>query len=359
MRVVTVTGIRPDFIRMSEIFRKLDLSNDLEHVLVHTGQHYDKLLSDVFFEELELRSPDFNLECGGGNHIEQGCKRDLALYKLIKKEKWGKDTLFLFLGDSNSVLSSIFLRKEGYKVGHIESGQRSHDMRMAEECNRKCCDHMSHLAFCYHKDFIRNLKKEDFKGKSYDVGNTIVEPIKKWADLDYKGSKDFILVDIHRPENFLYPKRMKNILDFCRLCSNWYQKPVKMLEFGRTFKYIKQYGLSLDKIEVIPLMGYKKYLKAQQDAFLYIGDSGTSQEETPYLGTPTIVPRDYTERPQSVINKCSKHINVNSKDNIFFKDKKWLDCFLENFKDRDLSWLGNGATSSQIVNIIHESNYSK
>ena len=135
--VVTVTGIRPDFIRMSKIFKRLDESDWCKHILIHTGQHYNKLLSDVFFKELDIRSPDYNLQIGGPDkkHYHQQAELGVKILELFEKENIKPD-IVLFLGDSNSVLASVPLRKEGYIIGHIEAGMRSYDERMLEEINR-------------------------------------------------------------------------------------------------------------------------------------------------------------------------------------------------------------------------------
>src|SRR5579872_7354118 len=137
--VITVVGIRPDFIRMSEIFKKLDAN--FNHILIHTGQHYDKLLSDVFFQELEIRKPDYNLAIGGPGkkHYHQTADLSVKLIELIREKQWRPD-IILFLGDSNSVVSAVDLKKEGFTIGHIEAGMRSYAMYMPEEVNRRVCD---------------------------------------------------------------------------------------------------------------------------------------------------------------------------------------------------------------------------
>lgn len=350
MNIVTVTGIRPDFIRMSEIFKKLDNDPDIRHILIHTGQHFDQMLSGVFFNELDIREPDYNLECGGGNHIEQNAKRDSELFKLIQRLGLDKDdTTFVFLGDSNSVLSAVCLRKDGWKVAHIEAGQRSGDMRMLEEINRIIADSVSNQAFCYHADFVSNLKKENYRGKTYITGNTIVEPVKKYADLSYR-RENHILVDIHRPENFLHPKRMSNILDFCRICSKKYNLPIKLLSFRRTLTKISENGLSLSGVESIPLVGYIEFIRLQQESLFLISDSGTAQEEPAIIDVPVIVPRDYTERPQSVDNGCSVMLDVNNT----VTDTSFIDRYLKRFIHKSVSWLGAGQASNLIVTGLKE-----
>ena len=181
--IITVTGIRPDFIRMSEIFKKLD--ENFNHILIHTGQHYDKLLSDVFFDELEIRDPDYNLNIGAGNkeHFHQTGELSIKLIELIRNEKLNPD-LIVFLGDSNSVVSSVSLKKEGYKIAHIEAGMRSYDKRMLEEINRIVCDHCSDFLFVYHDNYKKKAIKENIPNENiFVVGNTIVEVVSKFKPL--------------------------------------------------------------------------------------------------------------------------------------------------------------------------------
>lgn len=346
--IVTVTGIRPDFIRMSEIFRKLDQQEWCKHILIHTGQHYDKLLSDVFFQDLEIRKPDFNLNIGspGKQHYEQQAELGPAIIKVLKQNNIEPD-IILFLGDSNSVLASVPLRKEGYKIGHIEAGMRSYDERMLEEINRKVCDHVSNFLFVYHENYKLKAMKEGISpDKIFVVGNTIVEPLNRIADLSYTGTKEHILLDIHRPENFKYKDRMEKILRFANFCTEETGKPVKMLKFGRTIEQIEKFSLNFGKIELIDLMGYKKFIKFMQDSLFIISDSGTAQEEPALLNIPVIVPRDFTERPESIENNCSNMLNLQNEK--FYSDLDWA---LNKFKCKN-TWLGDGNTSQNILEIL-------
>lgn len=349
--IVTVTGIRPDFIRMSAIFKLLD--EKFCHILCHTGQHFDRLLSDVFFEELDIRKPDYNLEIGGPGkqHYHQTADLSVKLIELVKSQGLKPD-LFLFLGDSNSVLVAPVLRKEGYKVGHIEAGMRSHDKRMLEEINRIVCDHCSNLLFAYHEDYKQNLIKENINEKGIEiVGNTIVEVCTPMLSemLSKPKTNEFILMDIHRPENFNYPKRLHNIIAYANLVSSAYKKPVKMLSFGRTMAKIKEFGINLGEVEIVELMSYKQYLTQQYNAFFMISDSGTAQEEPALLNTPVVVPREYTERPQSVYYGCSVMLDVNT-------DRNWMNSlsYIEAVKRNEIlinsTWLGNGQTSRLVLN---------
>jgi len=213
--IVTITGIRPDFIRMSEIFKELD--KNFEHILIHTGQHYDKLLSNVFFDELEIREPDYNLGVGGPNkeHFHQTGELSIKLIELLRTKNIKPD-LIVFLGDSNSVVSAVALKKEGYKIGHIEAGMRSGDKRMLEEINRMVCDVCSDLLFVYHENYRDKLYWENIRNGVHIVGNTIVEVVNKHKPSGLKND-DKIILDIHRPENFLYKDRLYNILAYASI----------------------------------------------------------------------------------------------------------------------------------------------
>lgn len=347
--IITVTGIRPDFIRMSEIFKKLD--QNFNHILIHTGQHFDKLLSDVFFDELEIRKPDYNLEIGGigKEHFHQSADLSIKLIELIRDKNLNPD-LILFLGDSNSVTSAVPLKKEGYKIGHIEAGMRSYDKRMLEEINRIVCDHCSDYLFVYHENYKKKALLENIKEDSiFVVGNTIVEVANKYKP--NRGKKNNkILLDIHRPENFKYKDRLSNILKYANNIGKTYDLPVYMLGFKRTMEYIKNFNLDIGNIIVIDLLPFKEYLNYVYDSKILISDSGTAQEEPSLLETPVIVPRDFTERPESVENNCSYMIDVNT-----FNHKSWVNSeswLLLNCNKRNVEWLGDGNTANNIVQII-------
>jgi len=346
--IITITGIRPDFIRMSEIFKKLD--NNFNHILVHTGQHYDKMLSDVFFDELSIRKPDFNLEIGsnGKEHFHQQADLSVKIIDLIRNENINPD-LIIFLGDSNSALASVPLKKEGYKIAHIEAGMRSGDKRMLEEINRIVCDHCSDLLFVYHDNYKEKLIRESINPKSiYVVGNTIKEVANK-IELNKSKKNNKIILDIHRPENFNSKERLKNILNYANICSQRFGIPIEMLSFKRTIDKISEFNLDLENIKVINLLSFKNYINEMYHSKFIISDSGTAQEEPCLFNTPVIVPRDFTERPESVEYGCSYMINVNE------LDVSWIDSFnyLSNYNS-NTDWLGDGKTSDKIIEILKE-----
>ena len=341
--VVTITGIRPDFIRMSELFKKFD--DQFFHVLVHTGQHYDPLLSDVFFRD---RRPDFTLETGrtSTNHYEQLSYLSVAIPRLFADEGIRPD-LIVFLGDSNTVGVSFPLKKQVYRICHIEAGMRSGDRRMLEEINRTVCDHCSDIHFVYHDEYKKNLERENIRDHVYVVGNTIVEVARQFRFTEPK-RLDTILLDIHRPENFQDPDRLRAIIHFANECFDRYAIPVNVLYFKRFMDSISTHAISLGNVRVIPLMSQSDYLETVYHARCLVSDSGTGQEEPALFGTRVIVPRDFTERPQSYATNCSFHLTLNPLNS--------ADAFewLEKEYTMDTEWLGDGTTSDQIVTRIKD-----
>jgi UDP-N-acetylglucosamine 2-epimerase (non-hydrolysing) len=351
--IVTITGIRPDFIRMCRIFKKLD--ENFNHILIHTGQHYDTQLSDVFFEELGIRQPDYILNTGKSskNHFEQLSYLYTEIPRLFS-EKNIKPDLIMFLGDSNSAGVAFPLKKEGYKIAHIEAGMRSYDKRMLEEINRTVCDHCSDVLFVYHDDYKAQVALENITKNVFVVGNTIVEPFMIFREqiMNIPKHANMILLDIHRPENFNYESRLRSIIDFSNKCIEKYGLPVKMLYFKRLKDSLDRWNINLGNIEMIELMPYKEYLDTVYHSRFIISDSGTGQEEPALLNTPVVVPRDFTERPQSYKHNCSisyKAENDNTKE-VY----DWLESIENGSQKIDASWLGDGTTSDKIIQHLRE-----
>lgn len=353
--IVTITGIRPDFIRMSAIFKALD--REFNHILIHTGQHYDKSLSDTFFKELGIRDPDYILDTGKSctNHYEQLAYLSVNIPKLFADMNIHPD-LILFLGDSNTAGVAFPLKKQGYCIGHIEAGMRSYDKRMLEELNRTVCDHCSDILFVYHEDYKAQLALENITQNVFVVGNTIVEPFMQFKPhvINSQQSKanNLILLDIHRPENFNYPDRLAKIIKFANTCSAKYGLPVKLLYFKRLVDNITEQAIDLGEIHMVPLMSFREYLTAVYNSRFIISDSGTGQEEPALLGTPVIVPRDFTERPQSFAGNCSIQYKCSEDncDEIFC----WIADLESGKLKADITWLGNGTTSSQVIQHLKE-----
>ncbi|MCX7875607.1 MAG: UDP-N-acetylglucosamine 2-epimerase (non-hydrolyzing) [Melioribacteraceae bacterium] len=351
-KIVTITGIRPDFIRMSDVFTKLD--ENFDHIMIHTGQHYDDELSKIFFNQLKIRKPDFTLATGknSSNHYEQLSYLSKEVIYLLKKKKINPD-IILFLGDSNSALVSAPLFKEGYKIGHIEGGMRSYDRRMPEEVNRVICDYVSDLVFVYTPLYKERLIAENKNpDQIFVVGNTIVEVVKKFLPKG-KRSKDFIVADIHRNENLKSPEQYNHILNFLNELGEKTKLEVRLVKFNRALQLINKYNLLKDKknIKLVGPYGFLDYLNLQYNAYGVVSDSGTSQEECPLLGVPVVVPRNFTERPESVENGNSILIG---ESNAIEKMVNDTIRFFETYKisKEKIKWLGDGKTSERIIKIL-------
>lgn len=353
-KIVTITGIRPDFIRMKHVFEKLDAN--FEHIMIHTGQHYDDELSKVFFDELKIRVPDYTLATGksSSNHYEQLSYLSTACIELLKKKKIEPD-IILFLGDSHSALVSVPLFKEGYEIGHIEGGMRSYDRRMPEEVNRVCCDYVSDMVFVYTPLYKNRLLKENKeKEKIFVVGNTIVEVANEYMPKGKK-KRDYLVADIHRSENLKSAEQYNHILKYLDRLGNELEMPVQLVRFRRAEKLIEEHKLLKDKkrIELCGPYGFLKYLDFQYNAYGVVSDSGTAQEECPLLKTPVAVPRISTERPESL--KFKNSILVGESNPVATMVSSTIE-FFENYKItvKDIKWLGDGNTSQRIIDILKE-----
>ena len=352
MKIVTITGIRPDFIRMSKVFEKLD--ENFDHIMIHTGQHYDDELSRMFFRELKIRKPDFTLATGknSSNHYEQLSYLSKEVIYLLDRKKINPD-IILFLGDSNSALVSAPLFKEGYRIGHIEGGMRSYDRRMPEEVNRVICDYVSDMVFVYTPLYKERLIKENKSPEQiFVVGNTIIEVVKEYLPTGPR-KRDFILADIHRSENLKDAKQFNHILKYLNQLSAKTGLEVRLVKFNRAVKMIEQYSLLRDKknIKLIGPFGFLDYLELQYNAYGIVSDSGTSQEECPLLGVPVAVPRLKTERPESIENGNSILVGENGPINKMVSETI---SFFQNYtiSKKQIKWLGDGRTSEKIINIL-------
>ena len=337
---------------MSEVFKRLD--ENFDHIMIHTGQHYDDSLSKIFFRDLKIRKPDFILETGrnSNNHFEQLSYLSKEIIYLLKKKKI-EPQIILFLGDSNSALASVPLFKEGFRIGHIEGGMRSYDRRMPEEVNRVICDYVSDSVFVYTPLYKERLIAENKNPKQiHVVGNTIVEIVKQYKPSG-KRSKDYILADIHRSENLRNPQQFNHILNYLNSVGQELGLKVLLVKFNRAVKMIEEFKL-LDKKSNISLAGpygFLDYLNLQYNSYGVISDSGTCQEECPLLGVPVAVPRKATERPESVENGNSILIGEDKPINKMVYDTL---KFFSNYSvsPSKLKWLGDGKTSNRIVNIL-------
>ncbi|MDA3798345.1 MAG: UDP-N-acetylglucosamine 2-epimerase (non-hydrolyzing) [Kiritimatiellae bacterium] len=338
-KIINIVGARPNFMKMAPIIEALTQhSAFIQHLLVHTGQHYDEKMSKSFFKDLGMPVPDINLEVGSGSHAEQTAKIMVEFEKVCLSEN---PDLVLVVGDVNSTMAcTITAKKLGIKVAHVEAGLRSRDMSMPEEINRLCTDVLCDYLFTTDCFANGNLKAEGIaEEKIYFVGNVMIDTLlkhKKMASeltltqaLGLK-AKEYAVLTMHRPGNVDDRGVLKGILDALKEISE--RLPIIFPIHPRTKKMIEKFGFQhyfnetgdVEGVWLTEPLGYLEFLHLNMNACLVLTDSGGLQEETTVLGVPCITMRPNTERPIT----CEVGTNVmvgNDKDIILKEAFKVLD----------------------------------
>jgi UDP-N-acetylglucosamine 2-epimerase (non-hydrolysing) len=304
-----VVGARPNFMKNAPVIREMARYPDVfDQLLVHTGQHYDPLMSQVFFDELELPRPDVNLEVGSGSHAWQTAEVMLRFEPVVLEHKpdW-----VIVVGDVNSTLAcSLVCSKLGIRVAHVEAGLRSNDRSMPEEINRILTDQLSDLLFTPSEDANMHLYNEGIpQQKVHLVGNVMIDTLvdllpraeKHWPELKEKYDLvQYILVTLHRPSNVDDPLTLKEIMSALGEISE--EITVLFPVHPRTRRQILDSNVPIKGQNLILLdpLGYLDFLALQTHAVLVLTDSGGLQEETTYLGIPCLTARSNTERPITI-----------------------------------------------------------
>ncbi len=323
MKIISVVGARPNFMKIAPLQRAFSKREGVESLIVHTGQHYDEKMSDVFFNQLELPKPDFYLGIGGGSHTYQKANVMLAFEKVLQEEK---PDLVLVVGDVNATAAcSIVAVKMGCPVAHVEAGLRSRDRRMPEEINRIITDGISNFLFVTEHSGLINLAKEGVPDeKVFFVGNVMIDSLIHYREKSKNttirkelgvGEKDYVLMTMHRPANVDNEDGLKSILEIIRGTTKY--KKVVMALHPRTKNNLEKFGLSdelykINNLIVTGPQGYLEFLNLMDNAALIITDSGGIQEETTYLQVPCLTFRDSTERPITTelgTNQLMKDLN--------------------------------------------------
>ena len=313
MKVMTILGTRPEIIRLSRIIEKLDLN--CTHILVHTGQNFDKNLSDIFFEDLKIRKPDYFLNVKGATFGEQIAQILTETEKVMKIENPDK---VLILGDTNTSLSAIIAKRLGIPVFHMEAGNRCNDDRVPEEVNRRIIDHSSDLLLPYTERSRSNLIREGIPNERICVtGNPILEVINHYEGqisqsdilkrLKIKKHKYF-LATLHRAENVDKESRLREFIRAFTSISRKYDVPVICSLHPRTRDKIQQYGIDVDPdaVRFNEPFGFFDFIRLERDALCVLSDSGTVQEECCIFHVPNVTIRDVTERPETL--ECGSNI---------------------------------------------------
>ena len=304
LKVCTILGTRPEIIRLSEVIKCCDRYFD--HILVHTGQNYDHSLNEVFFEDLELRSPDHFLEVAGGDLGQTMGNIIARSYELLAKEK--PDAL-LVLGDTNSALSAISAKRLKIPVFHMEAGNRCWDWNVSEMINRKIVDHISDVNMPYTEHSRRYLLSEGIDGKTIFVtGSPMKEVLTRHVDrieksdvLDRLGltPRKYILLSAHREENIDIEDNFMELMNSVNVIAEKYKMPVIYSTHPRSAKFIEKRNFKFDPlVSNLTPFGFLDYNKLQKNAFCVMSDSGTLSEESAMLGFPAVLIRTSTERPE-------------------------------------------------------------
>lgn len=350
MKIITVIGARPQFIKaaaVSNIIRK-----EHEEILIHTGQHYDENMSKIFFEELGIPKPDYNLAVGSGGHGDQTGKMLIELEKIYLKEK---PDLVLVYGDTNSTLAgALCASKLLIPVAHVEAGLRSFNMTMPEEQNRILTDHLSRLLFIPTETACKNLSNEGIKKGVYNVGDVMFDAVlhfKKMAEtkqsiLESIGVEHdkYILTTIHRAENTNDINRLKNIIEALNECG----KNVVLPLHPRTKKYMDSYGLKFNNnIKLIEPVGYLEMITLEMHAQKIVTDSGGVQKEAFFMKKPCITMRDETEWIETVENGWNVIVGT---------DKEKILNNIVNFepKEAQKEIFGDGKAAEKILSLINK-----
>jgi UDP-GlcNAc3NAcA epimerase len=307
-KILTIIGARPQFIKAAPVSKALQEHGGFKEILVHTGQHYDANMSQVFFDELEIPAPRHNLEVGGGNHGEQTGEMLKRLEPLVISEK---PDLVLVYGDTNSTLAgALVAAKLHVPVAHVEAGLRSFNRHMPEEINRVAADHLSTLLFCPTKTAIANLKKEGIVQNVFKTGDVMCDVALMFSQKAKRSSailsalhlqsKEFMLVTIHRPENTDDKARLTNIFTALDTLAN--DCAVVFPMHPRTKKMAKAFGLGhvLKKVQVIEPAGFLDMIRLESSASLIVTDSGGVQKEAYFHRVPCVTLRDETEWVETV-----------------------------------------------------------
>jgi UDP-N-acetylglucosamine 2-epimerase (non-hydrolysing) len=306
---MTILGTRPEIIRLSRVIEKLDRLAGA-HVLVHTGQNYDPMLSDVFFDELGVRRPNHYLGARGNTFGEQIGQIITLAEQVLRDDR--PDRL-LILGDTNSALSAVAAKRLGIPVYHMEAGNRCYDDRVPEEVNRRIVDHSSDVLMPYTERSRMNLLREGFDGhRIFVTGNPILEVIEHYQDqidasdvlnrLSLEPQK-FFLVTIHRQENVDVESRLRSLLASFEALHREYNLPIIVSTHPRTRAVMSRFGVdpkANSGIQFHEPFGLFDFISMERNAFCVLSDSGTVQEECCLFHVANVTVRDVTERPETL-----------------------------------------------------------
>lgn len=308
LKVMTVVGTRPEIIRLSAVINKLEESEAIEHILVHTGQNYDYELNEVFFNDFKLKKPDYFLNAATGTAVETIGN---ILVKIDPIMDEVKPDAFLVLGDTNSCLTAIAAKRRHIPIFHMEAGNRCFDQRVPEETNRKIVDHTSDINLTYSDIAREYLLREGYPSdRIIKIGSPMFEVLNSRKDdieksdvlkrLELKEGQYFV-VSAHREENINSEKNFLNLVDSLNTIADKYKLPIIVSTHPRTRKMIETRGIEFNPlISLMKPLGFNDYVKLQLKSKAVLSDSGTISEESSILGFNALNIRQAHERPEAM-----------------------------------------------------------
>ncbi|WP_142827209.1 non-hydrolyzing UDP-N-acetylglucosamine 2-epimerase [Planococcus soli] len=308
LKVMTVVGTRPEIIRLSVLINRLEESEAIEHVLVHTGQNYDYELNEVFFRDLNLKKPDYFLNAAIGSPIETIGN---ILIKIDPIMETVTPDAFLILGDTNSCLCAIAAKKRNIPIFHMEAGNRCFDQRVPEETNRKIVDHISDINLTYSDIAREYLLKEGVASDRIiktgspmlEVLNSKKEDIEKSTILETFEVQEngYFVVSAHREENINSEENFSDLVESLNSIAEKFRLPIIVSTHPRTKKMIDSKGIKFNElVKIMKPLGFNDYIKLQSKAKAVLSDSGTISEEASILGFPALNIRQAHERPEAM-----------------------------------------------------------
>ncbi|EGP5143445.1 UDP-N-acetylglucosamine 2-epimerase [Enterococcus faecium] len=308
LKVMTVVGTRPEIIRLSAVINRLDQSEAIEHILVHTGQNYDYELNEVFFEDFKLKKPDYFLNAATGTAIETVGNILIKIDPILEEVK---PDAFLVLGDTNSCLCAIAAKRRHIPIFHMEAGNRCFDQRVPEETNRKIVDHTADINLTYSDIAREYLLREGLPADRviktgspmFEVLNSRKEDIQHSDILNRLGLKEgqYFVVSAHREENISSETNFLHLVDSLNTIAETYQLPIIISTHPRTMKMIEAKGIKFHElIQTMKPMGFNDYNKLQINAKAVLSDSGTISEESSILNFKALNIRQAHERPEAM-----------------------------------------------------------